>query len=64
MESKGNGRYFCGAVVKVAGFPGLFGSHGLGTKPAGVRVFRMRSPSTFLLGLPGGLLSLISAFRR
>ena len=50
--------------MKVAGFPGLFGSHGLGTKPAGVRVFRMRSPSTFLLGLPGGLLSLISAFRR
>ena len=30
-------------------------SHGLGTNPAAVLLFRRRSPSTFLLGLSGGL---------
>ena len=29
--------------------------HGLGTNPAAVLLFRRRSPSTFLLGLSGGL---------
>ena len=30
-------------------------SHGLGTNPAAVLLFRRRSPSIFLLGLSGGL---------
>ena len=48
----GFGLFFClmGSVGDVSAFFMHAVSHGLGWRPAGVRAFRMRSPSTFSLG--------------